>query len=186
MKPKAPIRRTTQELLEKCFENARRNLGILTYLFPKHNREFKKAVDGDPLLFHWRYLSLKDFYIETVKMAYYVIPRGKTKKEFRGLLADAIKESTWSKTEKTRQEIKILRLDPKIQSMKLTRDKYYAHLDTDHEWFLKNDVSLPDMQKIIFVIQGIMVKLYGRKFVEDIVKKIPVNYDLIERLMKTF
>src|SRR5258706_15605703 len=63
---------TKLDRLLKNYSNARRSWEswcfMVNFNLDKPNAEVREKVDNNPLLFHLRYLALKDFYIEVYKV----------------------------------------------------------------------------------------------------------------------
>lgn len=168
----------------QIFTNIRKDWEILMYLSHRNRREIKNYVDDNPLLFHWRYLTFKDIFIEIDKMISHR-SKGKDKpKTLQGKIIDTISNSDLS--EKNKLELR-KRLSKRLETIKQitsVRDKYYAHLDKDFKGYL-GGIRMNDLRKLIFVVQGILVRVYGKRDIEEILKEIPSSddYDLIERLI---
>jgi hypothetical protein len=166
----------TRERLIRTYSNIRRNYEIILYLSSSNNRELNRFVDKNELLSHWRYLTFKDLDIEIVKAISVRMARGKSNYDFDGLLIYILINSELSYVSKKKLYIKMLVLKEAIKTIKSTRDKFYAHIDPEYEIFLGNQ-SLSDLEKIVFLIQDVMCKVFGNKEMIAILSSIPSSKD---------
>lgn len=148
----------------------------MLYLTKRTNTELSRLVNNDELLSHWRYLTFKDLHIEIIKAITVVKPREKQEYEFGGLIMDTLNNSSLSETNKFKLHKKMVVLKDAIRAIKNTRDKFYAHLDSDYESYLGNQ-NIKDIEKIVFLIQDIMCKVFGNKEVIEILNTIPSSND---------
>ncbi len=169
----------TKERLIRTYINIRRNYEIILYLTKRNNKAIRLLVNSDELLSHWRYLTYKDLQIELDK----ALSFRKSKKGnyvFSGLVIDIFNSSDLSNKKRERLKNKILIFKEAITEVRNTRDKFYAHIDTDFKSYLGNQ-SIGDIEKIIFLIQDIMCKVFGNKKVTEILETIPSSNDYLIR-----
>ena len=176
----------TKQRLIRTYVNIRRNYEIILYLTKRKNRAISILVNSDELLSHWCYLTFKDLHIEIDKAISFRKPKNKKETDFvfSGLVMHIFNESNLNENKKAKLYNKILTLKDAIKTIRNTRDKFYAHIDADYESYLGNQ-SLRDIEKIVFLIQDIMCKIFGNKEVTEILNTIPSSndYSILQNLL---
>ena len=170
----------TKERLIRTYTNIRRNYEIILYLSKRNNRAISLLVNSDELLSHWRYLTFKDLHIEIDKAISFRKPKNKknSKPIFCGLEIDCFNNSNLSKKKREKLNNKRLTRKEEITTIRNTRDKFYAHIDADYKIYLGNQ-SIREIEKIVFLIQDIMCKIFGNKEVTEILQTIPSSNDYL-------
>ncbi len=144
------------ERLIKNHCNARKSWEAWCYLsgidndLYQTNTDTKKKVDNNPLLFHLRYLALKDFHIEFYK----VLKESKRNKDSIFLILEK-KISTNPKNNIALIEaIKSIKsLQSQINKICDIRDKFYAHLDKDYSDFLEDGIMVKDIHNLFYEVE---------------------------------
>ncbi len=160
---------TTTDRLVKNYLGARKSWESWCFLdnfnLDIPNPDIRIKVDNNPLLFHVRYLSIKDFYVEMYKVV------RETKKDrddiFYHLSARLNRPDTNQKS--INEAIDLLNSQRQaIDEICKVRDKYYAHLDMDYQIVL-NSPNFPTKNFLSLfqsVEKGIML-LTGKKYLVD-------------------
>ena len=121
------------------------------------DRETKSKVDKDPLLFHLRFLAMKDLHIELYK----ILRKSKNNQDnIFYLLADEIR-----KKPNEGEGVAAKLIEEKLNKSKLltdavcvARDKFYAHLDEEFEKYIQKKSYAKDLQHLFDLIEeAIMV-----------------------------
>jgi hypothetical protein len=159
--------KTTERLL-KNYYNARKSWEGWCYLnnihLKKNNSSIREYVDQNELLYHCRYLLLKDLHIELYKI---IKDKKSTSRDniFKLLRSIDSKEAI--------QLINELNdFKSELDSLTNTRDKFYAHLDEDYEDFLKS-FEIENYYKTFEYIESAIMLLGKEKELKEILKKIP-------------
>lgn len=165
--------------LIKNYTNARKSWEVWCFMsgidnqLKKDNHEIIKTVNNNTLLFHLRYLALKDLHIELYKVLKQ--SRGSSDNLFL-LLAKRIKSNPKNKEELLVAQTNLENMKLQIKSICDIRDKFYAHLDKDYDSFLKNHISINDIHNIFFEIESAIIKLTSKE-------KLQSELNLIESRM---
>jgi hypothetical protein len=115
-----------------------------------------KNIDNNPLLFHLRYLSMKDYHIELYK----VLKNSPNNKDnIYNLLEKRIKSNPKNLTELEIVLKKLRDEEAVIKDLCDIRDKFYAHLDKNFEKFLLNKNKLEKTQYLFSIIEEIIILL---------------------------
>jgi hypothetical protein len=138
------------------------------------NREINKMADNNPLLFHLRYLALKDLHIELYK----VLKQSKWNGDnLFYLLEKRIKSNPKNKEELLIAQNNLENMKLQIKSICDVRDKFYAHLDKDYDSFLKNNISLNDIHNIFFEVESAIVILASKEKLQTELNNIQSRMD---------
>ena len=165
--------------LLKNYSNARQSWEAWCFMInfncKERSQERIKYIDSNELLFHFRYLALKDFHIEIYK----VLKESKFASHniFKLLRETAIND-------KSRQNNVELNL-AELESCKTTindlcdiRDKFYAHLDKDFEKFLITSTKLADILKCFIAVEKSIITITSLDILQSYLDKIPSRDDL--------
>jgi hypothetical protein len=161
---------TTARLL-KNYLNARKSWEGWCYLNSIHlkqeNPAIRKYADDNELIYHCRYLLLKDLNIELYK----IVSRSKyTEDKVFKLL----------EVHGTEQALELINdwneIESKLMSLTDTRDKFYAHLDKDYETYLSS-FPIDDYYEIFELIEASIIALGKEKELYEILKSIPSRDD---------
>lgn len=141
-----------------CFAN--------NFQLKNSNPQVIATVDKNELLYHFRYLSLKDVYIELNKIL------GRDKGNLRHLLSQVpTKHPNKSKA------IDILKnLEEHTETIKhiqLLRNKYYAHLDKEYKKYVSENASLFKMQNCFHLIEQGIIILTNAEYMAYLLDRIP-------------
>lgn len=166
------------ERLLKNYSNARRSWECWCFLvnfnLDPPRFDVRLAVDKNPLLFHLRYLSLKDFYIESYK----ILKDSKNNSDNIFTLLRQLKENEPKKLQKAESLIEELSKNHSvIDRVCQLRDKYYAHLDKDYE-NITSSVSIPDILQCFIAIENAIIELSSREILNEYLEKIPSRNEL--------
>jgi hypothetical protein len=165
--------------LLKNYSNARQSWEAWCFMInfncKQPSRERLAYIDSNDLLFHLRYLALKDFHIEIYK----VLKEGKydTDSVFKFLRETELND-------KTKERDVQLNLSG-LESCKTTikelcdiRDKFYAHLDKDYEKYLITGTKLLDISKCFMAIEKSIITITSFDILQSYLDKIPSRDDL--------
>ena len=148
--------------LIKNYLNARKSWEAWCFMTGLNNNlELKSGlvrenVDNNPLLFHLRYLAMKDYHIELYKV---LKESSSNKDNIFNLLEKRIKSNPKNLTE---LEIVLKKLRDEeivIKDLCDIRDKFYAHLDKNFEKYLLNKNKLEKTQYLFSIIEEIIILL---------------------------
>ena len=159
-------KKTTERLL-KNYYNARKSWEGWCYLnnihLKKNNSSIREYVDQNELLYHCRYLLLKDLHIELYK----IIKNSKNTKDNIFKLLNSIDSKEVIQLIAELNDFK-----SELDSLTNTRDKFYAHLDEDYEDFLKS-FEIENYYKTFEYIESGIMLLGKEKELKEILKTIP-------------
>lgn len=115
-----------------------------------------KNIDNNPLLFHLRYLAMKDYHIELYK----VLKNSTNNKDnIYNLLEKRIKSNPKNISELEIVLKKLRDEEVVIKDLCDIRDKFYAHLDKNFEKYLLNKNKLEKTQYLFSIIEEIIILL---------------------------
>ena len=148
--------------LIKNYCNARKSWEAWCYLSGFDNdlkiskKEVRQTVDENPLFFHLRYLSMKDYYIELYKV---VKETPNNKDNIFNLLQKRIKSNP-----KNIDEIKtalngLNNIKVTITDICNIRDKFYAHLDKDFKKYTATKINILSTNQIFEKIEKGIISL---------------------------
>lgn len=116
----------------------------------------RKNIDSNPLLFHLRYLAMKDYHIELYK----VLKNSPSNKDnIYILLEKRIKSNPKNLSELEIGYNKLIDEEVLIKDLCDIRDKFYAHLDKNFEKYLSNKNKLENTQYLFSIIEEIIILL---------------------------
>ena len=156
------------ERLLKNYSNARKSWEGWCYLnnfdLNEDNSNIRNYVDNNELLYHCRYLLLKDLHIELYKI---IKDKESTSRD------NIFKLLTNKNTEESKILLENLN-DFKTELNLLTniRDKFYAHLDENYEDFLKS-FRIENYYKTFEFIESAIIILGKEKELLESLKLIP-------------
>ena len=124
---------TNIDRLAVNYSNARKSWEAWCYVnnfqLVNSNPKTRTIVDNNELLFHFRYLALKDIYIELNKIL------GNDKGNIRTLLTQV--PSTHPQKSQAKEILKKLKEHAEtVDHIQLLRNKYYAHLDKKYKKYI--------------------------------------------------
>jgi hypothetical protein len=166
------------ERLLRNYSNARRSWESWCFManfnLDNRNQGIVRFIDDNPLLFHLRYLALKDFHIEIYKIL--KESRNSTDNIFY-LLKDLMKNDPIKKFDVEINLLKLKDINQTIKDLCDLRDKYYAHTDEDYESYLSVKVSLPSILLCFIAIEKSIITLTSIEVIQDLLDKIPSRND---------
>jgi hypothetical protein len=160
-------KKATERLLLN-YSNARKSWEGWCYLnnidLKNENSAIRKTADENELLFHCRYLLLKDLHIELYKI---IRKKDRTSPDniFK-LLKECNSESAQSLL------VELNNFQDKLDSLTGTRDKFYAHLDDDYLDYIKS-FKIDDYYKTFEFIESAIIILGKKTELYDALKLIP-------------
>jgi hypothetical protein len=167
---------TTARLLKNYF-NARKSWEGWCYLNNLHlkqeNRGIRNYADENELLYHCRYLLMKDLNIELYKI---VRNSNNTVDNIFKLLKSRGSEESSLLMNKWKK------IESKLKSLTDTRDKFYAHLDKDYEAFL-GSFPIDDYYEIFELIEASIIALGKAEELYETLKAIPSRDDFELKLL---
>lgn len=120
------------------------------------NREVREKVDKNPLLFHLRFLAMKDFSIELYKI---LKNSQRNEDNIYDLLEKRIKSNPKNLSELEIVHKKLRDEEVVIKDLCDIRDKFYAHLDKNFEKYLSTRSNIVDIQNLFSIIEEIIILL---------------------------
>ncbi|GAA4062228.1 hypothetical protein GCM10022389_03440 [Flavobacterium cheonanense] len=153
--------------LLKNYHNSRKSWEAWCFLdnidLEEDNQKIKDLTDNNQFLKLTRYLFLKDLHIELYKIL----------KNSRSSEDNLIKLLKNKNTKESRSHLrKFILFKPEINSTLNARDKFYAHLDSDYESYLKGfDVRIYN-DIFVLIEQGIIILGYEKELINTL-KNIP-------------
>jgi hypothetical protein len=120
------------------------------------NQEVREKVDKNPLLFHLRFLAMKDFSIELYKI---LKNSQKNEDNIYYLLEKRIKSNPKNLSELEIVHKKLRDEEVVIKDLCDIRDKFYAHLDKNFEKYLSTRSNIVDIQNLFSIIEEIIILL---------------------------
>lgn len=133
------------------------------------NESILKTVEGNVLLAHFRYLALKDFYIEMYKI---VKDSSSSRDNIFLLLREALihNPNLRSQIENTLKNLEILK--PEIKKITDIRDKIYAHLDPGYDKYF-NHFRLESYYDMFIAIENSIIILTSKDEFQKVLDLIP-------------
>ena len=147
--------------LIKNYLNARKSWEAWCFMTGLNNNlELKSGlvrenVDNNPLLFHLRYLAMKDYHIELYKV---LKESSSNKDNIFNLLEKRIKSNPKNVSSLEIALKKLRKEEVVIKDICNIRDKFYAHLDKNFKKYLSNK-KLENKQYLFSVIEEIIILL---------------------------
>jgi hypothetical protein len=167
------------ERLLKNYSNARQSWETWCFMInfncDKHDRARLEYIDKNDLLFHLRYLALKDFHIEMYK----VLKQGKYDSDSVFKLLKESKEN--DKTKENAVNSNLFELEQNrvtIDELCDIRDKFYAHLDKDYQKYLITEMKLNDILNCFIAIEKSIITITSLEHLQSYLDKIPSRNDL--------
>jgi hypothetical protein len=120
------------------------------------NQEIREKVDKNPLLFHLRFLAMKDFSIELYKI---LKNSQRNEDNIYDLLEKRIKSNPKNLSELEIVHKKLRDEEVVIKDLCDIRDKFYAHLDKNFEKYLSTRSNIVDIQNLFSIIEEIIILL---------------------------
>ena len=164
-------RRTTDRLL-KNYYNARKNWEGWCFLNNIHLKEdnsfIRKYTDKNELLFHCRYLLLKDLHIELYK-----IIKNKNSTS-RDNIFKLLKQCDNDRAKELLIEINDFQNE--FDEITKTRDKFYAHLDENYEEF-SGSFEIENYYRTFEYIESAIIILGKEKELKKVLESLPSRND---------
>jgi hypothetical protein len=161
---------STSRLLKNYF-NARKSWEGWCYLnnidLKQNNSKIRKYADENELLFHCRFLLLKDLHIELYKI---IKDSGNTVDNIFKLL----KENGSQKALDLITQLNEFKTE--LKSLTDTRDKFYAHLDEDYKDYLSS-IKIQDYYQTFVLIEAAIITLGKEKELKELLQDIPSRDD---------
>lgn len=148
--------------LIKNYCNARRSWEVWCYLsgfdndFNISKKEVRQTVDVNPLFFHLRYLSMKDYYIELYKI---VKESQNNKDNLYNLLQKRIKSNPKNIVEIESALNGLFEIWDTIKYVCDIRDKFYTHLDKDFKEYTASKINILSTNKLFEKIEKGIISL---------------------------
>lgn len=167
------------ERLLKNYSNARQSWEAWCFMVnfncKKRDQSIVEKIDKHELLFHLRFLALKDFHIE----AYKVLKNNRNNKDN---IFKLLGEKAQSSPSKRRTVVKCLE---ELEKQKETidyicniRDKFYAHLDEDYKDYFKIGTSLSKILNCFTAIEKSIIAVTSKRILQSYLDKIHCRDDL--------
>lgn len=156
----------TTRLLKNYF-NARKSWEGWCYLnnidLKQDNSEIRKYADDNELLFHCRFLLLKDLHIELYKII----------KDSSNTVDNIFKLLRKNGSQKALELIAQLNeFKTELKSLTDTRDKFYAHLDEDYKDYLSS-FKIQDYYQTFVLIESAIITLGKERELKELLQDIP-------------
>ena len=146
--------------LLKNYCNVRQNYEAWSFMINANLKvpqlETAKHIRDNKLLSHLCYLAIKDFYFEFYKLI--KDPDGNTNNIFT-LLKSLMETNPLKKKEVESNLAELEKNRITITQLCNFRDKYFAHLDKDHEHFRLSGISDNDIMKVFTAVEKSIVTL---------------------------
>ena len=167
------------ERLLKNYSNARQSWEVWCFMVnfncDKTDRSNIEYIDKNAMLFHLRYLALKDFHIE----AYKILKQSRSNKDNIFKLLEEKAKSNPSKKGKVAICLKELESHKEtIDKLCNIRDKYYAHLDDDYKDYLKKGTTLPKILNCFVAIEKSIITITSKTILKSYIAKIQSRNDM--------
>lgn len=129
----------------------------------------RETVENNVLFSHFRYLALKDFYIEIYKI---IKDSNSTKDNVFLILREAIIHKADFKDQIENSLHNLESLKPEIKKITDIRDKFYAHLDPGYDEYICN-IKLESYNDIFIAIENSIITLTSKNEFQKILDSIP-------------
>ena len=164
------------------YSNARKSWEAWCFLsninLKKKNPELRKHVDEDGLLYHLRYLALKDVHIESYKILKCSKNRNNNKDNvFRFLKAISLSDSKHEEAMRNLNEFEAN--NHLIEEIINARDKYFAHLDIDYKIYVKDAKPINDLYKCFELIEKSIITLTSLDYFTSYLNKTPSRDEFV-------
>ncbi len=127
----------------------------------KHvDRETKQKVDNNPLLFHLRFLAMKDYHIELYKV---LKESYNNKDNIFLLLSKRIRTNPTNKIEVEKALQALNDANSIVIDICDVRDKCYAHLDKDYEKYTSKKQYVVDISNLFYIIEMGIIALSSKE-----------------------
>lgn len=164
---------TPFERLVFNYANARRSWEcwcfMVNHQIKVDRHEIHAYINNDSLLFHFRYLALKDFHIEITKI---IKESWSCKDNVFKLLKSLTNEGNPKKDEAAICLIQLNECKAIMKSIIDARDKYFAHLDPNFKEYLK-DLIIMDVNHCFAAIENSIMTLTSKEILLSQLDKIP-------------
>jgi len=137
--------------------------------------EVSIRIDKNPLLFHLRFLAMKDLHIELYKIL-------KNSKKNTGNIFQVLK--SFIESNPLNKGTAILNLQnlekhqSAIENICNRRDKFYAHLDDDFENYIHKPVYTREIENCFEIIKNTITTLTSLDKLNSIIEEIPLRNEL--------
>jgi hypothetical protein len=164
--------------LLKNYSNARQSWEAWCFMVnfncKEKNFEIVRYIDQHELLFHLRYLALKDFHIE----AYKILKKSPNNKD--NIFALLEKAAALDPGKKTEVDYCLRELEMRNDTIKGIcdlRDKFYAHLDENYEDYLLN-TKLSKIHDCFIAVERAIMAITSKGVLQSFLDKIPSRDEL--------
>lgn len=148
--------------LLKNYLNARKSWEAWCFMSGLNNdlelkgNSVRNKIDNNPLLFHLRFLAMKDYHIELYK----VLKNSQSNKDnIYTLLERRIKSNPKNLSDLEIVYKKLKDEELVVKDLCDIRDKFYAHLDKNFEKYLTQKNKLENTQYLFSIIEEIIILL---------------------------
>ncbi len=166
--------------LIKNYSNARKSWEAWCFMsglnkgFEQVDRETKQKVDNNPLLFHLRFLAMKDYHIELYKV---LKESSNNKDNIFLLLSKKIRSNPKNKSEIETALKELIAESTIINDHCNIRDKFYAHLDKNYEDFTSKKSYVTDTGNLFYLVEKAIIALTSDERLKDELSKIESRND---------
>lgn len=142
--------------LIKNYTNARKSWEVWCFMSGLNNmliqddRETRLNVDNEPLLFHLRFLAMKDYHIELYKV---LRETSNNKDNVFHLLSKKIGSNPKNKADLELSLTELRNSNEIVEDICNIRDKFYAHLDKDYLKYTSRKSYPKDVHNIFVLIE---------------------------------
>lgn len=160
--------KTTSERLLRTYANARKSWEAWCFMNNLHTEtnqsEIRKQIDNNVLLFHLRFLTLKDMHIELYKI---IKESGNNESNIVSILRNNRKDECELRLKEFHG------LTGEIDSIVKARNKFYAHLDKNYSNYLNEFSGIEQYYKVFEWIEKSIISIGLKSELNEILKTIP-------------
>jgi ADP-heptose:LPS heptosyltransferase len=138
------------------------------------DRKTKQKVDNEPLLFHLRFLAMKDYHIELYKV---LRESSNNKDNVFLLLSKKFRSNPKNKADVELALTKLINSKEKVEDICNVRDKFYAHLDKDYLKYTSKKSYPSDVHNIFVLIENAIIVLTSFERLNSELNKIESRED---------
>ena len=141
------------------------------------DRKTKQKVDNEPLLFHLRFLAMKDYHIELYKV---LRESSNNKDNVFLLLSKKFRSNPKNKADVELALTKLINSKEKLEDICNVRDKFYAHLDKDYLKYTSKKSYPSDVHNIFVLIEKAIIVLTSIERLNSELNKIESREDYFQ------
>lgn len=120
------------------------------------DRKTKQKVDNEPLLFHLRFLAMKDYHIELYKV---LKETPNNKDNIFLLLSKKIRSNPRNKADVELAITELKNSNEIVEDICNVRDKFYAHLDKDYLKYTSKKSYVKDTHNLFVAVEKAIIAL---------------------------